>query len=195
MASNISSKTPAGLFEFCDYMVDKGYATAGAMEPWKTAAKKILSAVDPEGYEQMDLSTADLDDIQSRFETLTLSDYKHESQITYGKRLRNAVTAYLSFVETGRPPQLRKPRQASSPKAEKKNNVRSIGTPKAAPGTPTDPALVKFPFPMTDGTLAELNLPTRISKQDAERLATFVRTLAIEPQRQIPAETGEAEAA
>ncbi len=105
------------------------------------------------------------------------------------------MTAYLSFVETGKPPQLRKGRQASSPKDETKNNVRSIGTPKRASGTPADPALVKFPFPMTDGTLAELNLPTRISKPDAERLATFVRTLAVEPQRQIPAETGEAAAA
>src|SRR3978361_106313 len=92
--STLQSKTTAGLFEFCDYMHEKGYATTGAMEPWKTAAKKILSAVDPEGYEQMDLSTADLDDIQRRFETLTLSDYKYESQVTYGKRLRNAVTAY-----------------------------------------------------------------------------------------------------
>lgn len=195
MSSNITDKTPLGLFEFCDYMVEKGYATGGAMEPWKTAAKKILSAVDPEGYEQMDLSTADLDDIQSRFETLTLSEYKRESQTTYGKRLRNAVTAYLSFVETGKPPQLGRPRQASSPKVDTKNNVRSIGTPNAASGNPVIPALVKFPFPMTDGILAELNLPMCISKQDAERLATFVRTLAIEPQLQIPAETGEAEAA
>ena len=143
----------------------------------------------------MDFSTADLDDIQSRFETLTLSEYKHESQVTYGKRLRNAVNAYLSFVETGKPPQLRKPRQASSPKAETNSNVRSIGPTKSSSGTPADPKLVKFPFPMTDGTLAELSLPTPISKQDAERLATFVRTLAIDSQRQIPAETGEAEAA
>jgi hypothetical protein len=191
--STLQSKTTAGLFEFCDYMHEKGYATTGAMEPWKTAAKKILSAVDPEGYEQMDLSTADLDDIQRRFETLTLSDYKHESQVTYGKRLRNAVNTYLEFVETGKPPQLRKQRQASSPKPE--SNVRSIGKPKPASGTPADPKLVAFPFPMTDGTLAQLNLPTRISKDDAERLATYVRTLAIEPQRQIPAATGQAEAA
>lgn len=192
--SKIQSKTTTGLFEFCDYMVDKGYATAGAMEPWKTATKKILSAVDPGGYEQMDLSNIDLEDIQRRFETLTLTDYKHESQVTYGKRLSNAVNAYMEFLETGKPPQLRKARQ-TSPKAEPKNNVRSIATPKSASDTRADSSLVKFPFPMADGTLAELNLPTRISKQDAERLATFVRTLAIEPQRQIPAETGGAEAA
>jgi hypothetical protein len=195
MSSSISTKTTAGLFEFCDYMVDKGYATAGAMEPWKTASKKILSAVDPEGYERMDLSTIDLDDIQHRFETLTMADYKHESQVTYGKRLRNAVTAYLEFVQTGKAPQLGRPRRAASAKPESKNNVRSI-TPKTP--TPTDEVaqtLIKYPFPMTDGTLVELHLPARLSKQDAERLATFVQTLPVEPQRQIPRHTGEAEAA
>jgi hypothetical protein len=195
MSTTISSKTAAGLFEFCDYMVQKGYATAGAMDPWKTATRKVLSAVDPEGYESIDLSTADLDDIQSRFETLTLSDYKHESQVTYGKRLRNAVNAYLEFVDTNKPPQLRRSRQAASSKPETKNNVRSISKPKAAKQTDEAVQLIKYPFPMTDGTLVELHLPARLSKQDAERLATFVQTLPVEPQRQIPQRTGEAEAA
>jgi hypothetical protein len=195
MSSRIQSKTTAGLFEFCDYMVNKGYATSGAMEPWKTAARKILSAVDPEGYEAIDLSTADLDDIQSRFETLTLSDYKHESQVTYGKRLKNAVTAYLSWVETGKPPQLRRAKQPASPKSDSKGSAKSTATLKVAAEDNVDGQLVKFPFPMTDGTLAELRLPARLAKQDAERLATFVRTLPIEPQRQLPQRAGEAEAA
>jgi hypothetical protein len=40
--------------------------------------------------------------------------------------------------------------------------------------------LVAFPFPLSDGTLASLYLPSIISASDARRMARFVESLVIE---------------
>lgn len=42
-----------------------------------------------------------------------------------------------------------------------------------------------YPFPLQTGQIANLRLPVRITKADAERMAAFIRTLAFEPELQI----------
>ena len=50
-----------------------------------------------------------------------------------------------------------------------------------------------YPFPLRSGQLAFVQLPLRMEKEDAKRLAAFVRTLVFAPQRELaaPEETGE----
>lgn len=191
MSDTINSKTVDGLFAFCDFMVEKGYATSAAMDPWKTAARKVFGAVFGEGFESETLDGIDLDDVLGRFETLTRSQYKHESLVTYGRRVRNAIDGYMEFLDTGRPPQLRKARTAPvAKKAETKAPAAKV-TKKAV----TDPAptgeLIKFPFPLRSGEMAQLQLPARLQREDADRLSAFLRTLQVETQKEIPERTGE----
>jgi hypothetical protein len=52
-------------------------------------------------------------------------------------------------------------------------------------------SLIDYPFPLRSGQVAYLKLPMRLDKADAERLGTFVRTLAFEPVLELTATTGE----
>jgi hypothetical protein len=198
--SQINNKTAAGLFEFCDFMVEKDYATTAATDPWKTAARKILGTVfGEEEYEGIDLSALDFDDVIQRFETKTRGDYKHESVLAYGRRLKNAVDAYMEYVNTGKPPRVR--RASTSAKAEAKKSTSTANSAKQAQQQQQQPEpamgeLIKFPFPLKTGEMAQLQLPRRIQKDDADRLTAFLRTLQVEPQRELPERAGEkAEAA
>lgn len=38
----------------------------------------------------------------------------------------------------------------------------------------------EYPFPLANGQVAELMLPVRMEREDADRLAEFVKTLVIE---------------
>ncbi|HEX8751885.1 MAG TPA: hypothetical protein VF731_00580 [Solirubrobacterales bacterium] len=195
MSAQINSKTAAGLFGFCDYMVEKGYATTAVTDPWKTAARKVLGTVFGEGYESTDLTSLDLEDVISRFETKTLGAYKHDSVVAYGRRLRNAVEAYLAFVDTGKPPQLRRPSRSSKAGANgaKKVSAASSVKPRPLQRVREQPAgeLIQFPFPLRTGEMAQLHLPRSLRKEDADRLSAFLRTLQAEPQKELPERAGE----
>jgi hypothetical protein len=194
--SAISERKTEGLFEFCDFMVEKGYATAGAIDPWRTAVRKILATVyGEEEFEGVDLTSLDIDDAVTRFETKTRGQYKHESVVAYGRRFRNAVDAYLEFVETGKAPQIGRPK-AAAPKGDEKPTAAKAPKKKKAPAEQPMGELIKFPFPLQSGELAQLHLPPRIQKDDSERLQALIRTLQVEPRKEIPQRTGEeAEAA
>jgi hypothetical protein len=194
MSDKINSKTVGGLFDFCDFMVEKGYATTRAMDPWKTATKKVFAAVYGDEFESETLEGVDLEDVLSRFETLTRGKYKHESLVTYGRRVKNAIEGYMEFLDSGRPPQMRKSRAVPSKKTEAKPPAKA--TRKATPDASPMGELVKFPFPLRNGEMAQLQLPARLGREDADRLSAFLRTLQVEPQKELPERTGEeAEAA
>jgi hypothetical protein len=187
----INDKTPAGLFEFCDFMVTKGYATAGAMEPWKTATRKVLGTVySEEEFTSIDLSALDLDDVLARFETKTRGQYKHESVVAYGRRVKNATDAYLAFVETGKPPQLSRSKAAAKGDEKPTTSAKTTKRKSAAKEEPLG-ELIKFPFPLQTGEMAQLHLPRRLQKDDAERLQALIRTLQVEQRKEIPERTGE----
>lgn len=190
MSSTINTKTADGLFEFCDYMVEKGYATSNAMDAWKTATRKILSTVHGESYGETDLTNIEFEDLLQRFETLTLSDYKPDSRVAYARRMKNAVEAYLEFVETGQPPKLRRPTRTAS--GQKPNGqTHPEQTPAAPPRRQPAGELIEFPFPLQTGEMARLHLPRRLRSEDATRLSAFIRTLQLEPQKELPERTGE----
>lgn len=200
MAGLIGTKTPAGLFEFCDAMISQGYVTAGAADPWKTATKKVLGAVyGEEEFEKLDLSTLDLDDAVARFRTKTLGSYKEDSITAYGRRMKNAVEAYLAYVDHGKTPEARKARPAAAPKAKAtekpKSAVKPAGQQQAVLAEPLSPAapqgqLIAFPFPLKSGEMAELRLPRELQPEDADRLTAFVNVLRNEPQKRLPERTG-----
>lgn len=190
MSDKINSKTVEGLFAFCDFMVEKGYATTAAMDPWKTAARKVFAAVHGDEFESETLDGIDLDDVLNRFETLTRGQYKHESVVTYGRRVRNAIDGYMEFLDTGRPPQLRKTRTAPAKKAEAKAPAAKATKKAAADPSPMG-ELIKFPFPLRSGEMAQLQLPPRLQRDDADRLSAFLRTLQVETPKEIPERTGE----
>ncbi len=193
MGAVMQDRTVEGLLAYCDWLIDKGYATVAQADPWRTAIKKVFETVEGEQYASLDISGIDLADYLARFQTLAGSQYKSESIVTYGRRLRNAMDAHEHYLSTGRPPTFR--RGGSSPKQAGDAKPKATKTLAAqAPAQTTSlvgPGFVDFPFPLRGGQMAQLRLPTRLDKGDVDRLCAFLRTLQAEEQPQIPRRTGE----
>jgi hypothetical protein len=183
--------------------LNKGYATAAQVNPWKTAIQKVFETVEGEDWISLDMATIDLDEYVARFRTLAGAQYKAESIATYARRIRNAIDAHNHYLETGRPPSFRQ--RAAKPKASEEKSETSGGNvvsmdrkqePQRAVPTqqPVTNGMMDFPYPLGDGRLVTLRLPARLKSDDVTRLCAFIRTLQDDsPEaRQIPRRTGEA---
>jgi hypothetical protein len=192
--AEITHNTIDGLLAYCDWLVEKGYAPASQIEPWKTAVKKVFHTVDGEDYGSLSLDNLDLDNRISRFRVLAASQYKHESITAYESRLRRAIEAHAYFLEHGRPPTFRQVTKRSSgdESAQKPVKPKASAAPKAtADVTTVGPEFFDLDYPLDGGGMALLRLPRRMSKADVDRLSTVLRTLQADEQRQIPERTGE----
>lgn len=200
-AGDINSTTVGGTFAFFEWMVSKGYGTEAQVNPWRIAIKMVFSAVEgSEDYASFDWSQIDLDEYMDRFQKLAGANYKSESIVAYGRRVRNGLEAHKHYLETGRAP-------VSTPRAQRKkkeaqpaaaatgdgNNVTPINAAASTGGQQS--GMVQFPYPLSDGKMATLILPPRVSAEDVTRITTFIRTLQTDTpdRRQLP--PGEAEAA
>jgi hypothetical protein len=182
--------------EFMDFMVAKGYGTAGSIDPWKSAAKQVFSTVEGEGFEEFDVRSFDIDEYLTRFENMSIGKYSAESLRAYRGRFRKAVDAYRAYLAdpNWRPPP---PRRTTRPSAEGSSAKRSATkrpavkqpdpTPAAAPTAPASDSLIAYPFPLKSGQMARLHLPTQLDGEDAERLTHFIRALVFEQQAQLEA--------
>jgi hypothetical protein len=192
----ISSGTLGGLDEFCGWVINKGLMRSAAMEPLRSATKQILATVEPDNP-GIDLRTIDTDDVMSRFETLAGQKYAPDSLRAYRNRFNRAIELYRQYLDNGaanfKPPPGRAPRRRTSKPGSSNGstgNTRPASTlssaSKAPAGAPSQ-TLIDYPFPLRTGGIAHLYLPPTLEKDDAERLAAYVRALVFEPQRQIQA--------
>ena len=108
MGAAMQNRNVEGLLAYCEWLIDKGYATFAQADPWRTAIRKVFETVEGEDYASLDLTGIELADYLARFQTLAGSQYKSESIVTYGRRLRNAMGAYEHYLNTGRPPTFRR---------------------------------------------------------------------------------------
>jgi hypothetical protein len=46
-------------------------------------------------------------------------------------------------------------------------------------------SLIAYPFPLKSGQMAQLNLPTQLDREDADRLTHFIRALVLEQPAQL----------
>jgi hypothetical protein len=194
MGSKMQENTVEGLLAYCDWLIDKGYATMAQVDPWRTAIRKVFEAVEGEGYTSLDLSSIDLAEYLSRFQTLAGAQYKSESIVSYGRRVRSAMDAHGHYLETGKPPTFR--RRGSSAKTDGDAKPKAANAALAAPapaqtGNASGASAVDFPFPLRGGQMAQLRLPPRLDKSDVDRLSAFLRSLQAEEQPQLPRRTGE----
>jgi hypothetical protein len=196
LGSVMQNRTVEGLLAYCDWLIDKGYASIAQVDPWRTATRKVFETVEGEDYVSFDLSGIDLADYLSRFQTLAGSQYKAESIVTYGRRVRNAMDAHEHYLNTGKAPTFRRgdssPAKASETKPRPATAAPAALPPGEAPSS--GPSVVEFPFPLRGGQIAQLRLPTRLDKSDVDRLSAFLRTLQAEEQPQLPRRAGDTEA-
>ncbi len=193
MASpDIANGNVRGLLAFMDFMVEKGYGSAAAIGPWKSAAKQIFEKVEGDQFEETDVRALDIDEYLGRFENRSMGKYSADSLRAYRSRFRRAVEAYRSYLAdpNWRPAMRRSQRRdvangeaETPPRRQKPTGARAAAAPTPAKPAPSG-SVITYPFPLKSGQLAQLHLPTQLEREDAERLIQFVRALVFDQPRE-----------
>lgn len=181
--SDMNDRTVGGTLAFLDWLTGKHYATPAQADPWRTAIRKIFTAVEggEADIESIDWSALDLDEYLTRFQKAAGADYKAESIVTYGRRLRNALDAHQHYLDTGRAPTFRagaKRQKSAEPTKATADVVPLESKQHAGQNSPAPQgSMVTFPYPLSNGQMASLTLPRRMASDDVNRITTFIRTL------------------
>ena len=181
---SMRSGTGGGLLEFLRWTQEKGLVKAATAGARRSAAQKVLE-IDGDGWRDIDIRALDVEEQFQRFAHLRGSKYSPNSLNTYGQRFRDAVALYLEYLAnpTGfRPPPSRSPRggKAKVPRVKQDASTRSPSAlPTVEQTRPASRDLITYPFPLQNGELAYVQLPVRVEVTDAERLCSFIRSLAI----------------
>lgn len=178
------------MMEFVNYISEKHLMSGNTAGALRVAAREVLSAVEPEGWQELDLSTVDVEDFGQRFERAKAGKLKPESMLVYRSRFRNALQMYFEFMKNPggwrykaeRPASIRKKPAAKVIPAE---NQTSIDVPAATGGGKA--MNVEYPFPLRPGLLVKLNLPADLTRMEAKRLAAYIDALAMDATLALPA--------
>lgn len=182
--------TGKGLVEFLSFASEKGIVNGNTAGALRAASREVLSAVEPDGWEALDLRTIDRDDFVTRFERLRLGKYKPERLLVYKSRFRNAVQMYLQYLENP---------SGWRYKAERPAALRKKANPSTTPETAAAEqqsgsvraSTIDYPFPLRPGHVVYLNkLPVDLTRSEAKRLAGFIDSLAVDPTLALSAHGG-----
>jgi hypothetical protein len=196
-AAPADPNTGAGLIEFLDAAIDKGWFNVGSLKAMKTATLKIFEV--ESGWASVDLRSLDTDSLVERFRNLRRNAYSDDSIRVYKQRFGQALKMHLARTD-GDPnwktygPSKRANNGVKAPsngaKGQKPTDVREASPPaSASPGQEEDPVeftstpgpttpLMRFPFPLRDNVDVWLTLPRDLTKDEAERLSIFIGSLA-----------------
>lgn len=200
-AAQADPNTGAGLIEFLDAAIDKGWFNVSSTKALKTATLKIFEV--ESGWASMDLHALDADSLFERFRNLKRNSYSDDSMRIYKTRFKQALKMYLARLDGdtdwksyGPSTRVASPAKGgvNGAKGTQKASVAeaTVGTSTAAPtkgaeeedpsvssnATPGSVPLIRFPFPLRDTVDVWLTLPRDLTKDEAERLAIFIRSLA-----------------
>lgn len=181
--------TVAGLLSFLEWATRTGELSANTAAAYKTAVTQILE-IDGEAWTSTDVRALDVDRQLDRFYRLRGSRYNPASLRTYRNRLSAAVSHYLRYLDS---PESFRANPARRPSGSKKPDAPMTGQPAKAKRDQDrrDPSsqaaerevatnLVQYPFPLRPDVMAYLSLPRDLRRSEAERIAAFVASLAMD---------------
>jgi hypothetical protein len=192
-ATPADPNTGAGLIEFLDAAIEKGWFNVGSAKAMKVTIQKVFEV--ESGWASMDLRSLDADSLFERFRNLRRNDYSDDSMRIYKTRFRQALKMHLARIDgdsnwrsygpspkstsNGRRTAQKAPvAEAPGPRRRNAKEVQDEDPPVAEASTPGAVPLIRFPFPLRDTVDVWLTLPRDLTTEEAERLSIFIRSLA-----------------
>ena len=167
------------LLGFLDHAGDKGLMAAASAQALAVATRNVLGVLSDD--EKADLSQLELDAVIKRFTNKRAKDFNPTSLKEYGRRIKRAVELYLAWREDP---------------ANFTIRTRATGAPRKKGSGNGDPATRDVPMdqmpdeiagtyrssvPVRPGLVVTLvNIPNDLTSAEAERIAGFVRLLALQ---------------
>jgi hypothetical protein len=181
------------LTEFLKYVADHGLWKANTALSYRTAASKIES--DLTEQEAADVRQIDLNLVFQRYMNRNKLKVSPSTLATYKRRLGNAIEEFVRY--RGDPmnyrPQLTSGRQpGDSEKSAPENSRKKRKAPRQPAGDEREPRdvpamtpssttpMLTVPFPLRPDFLASVQIPRDLRKGEADRLAAFIKTLAMD---------------
>jgi hypothetical protein len=172
------------LLEFLDHMGERGLMPASTAKALAVAVRNVFTVLTDD--EQKNLAEMDTSAVIKRFMNKRARDFSPTSLKEYGRRVERAITLHDAWqadpsnfsVKTRETSPPRKSRAAASAgetiPTDSRSDVSATIIGKASGGYSSS-----FPI-RPDWVVTVANIPANLSVAEAERLAKFVRMLAIE---------------
>jgi hypothetical protein len=168
------------LLEFLDHAGDKGLMPVATAQALSVATRNVLGILSDD--EKADLSQLDLDATVRRFTNKRARDFNPTSLKEYGRRIRRAVELFVSWREDPANFAI-KTRTTTGPRKREKGLGSSEPMAREAPTEqfPNEVAgTYRSAVPIRPGLVVTLvNIPDDLTSAEAERIAGFVRMLAL----------------
>jgi len=94
----IDTGTAGGLLAFCDYLLEHDHASCGVVHPWKYAVKQVLTRVEGDDFEAIDVQKLDVDEYMQRFARIARDPHEPDRLYAYHERFPKAVQAYRGYL-------------------------------------------------------------------------------------------------
>lgn len=185
--------TGQALVDFWAFTAEKGLMNSNTAGSLRGACKEVLSAVDGEDWQTVDIRAVDPEEYVQRFERLRMTKFKPSSLSVYKSRFKNGVQMFLDYLED--PSGWRY--KAERPAKDRKRATSAIG--QAGPvdskqnGTRLDSQpppginVIEYPFPLRPNLVVKLILPDDMTAREAERLGNHLKSLAYEAPKELTA--------
>jgi len=169
------------LLEFLDHATERGLMPAATARALAVAARNVLGILTEN--ERADLSQLDIDAVIKRFANKRAKDFNPTSLKEYGRRVHRAVDLLLEWradpanftIKTRTSSTSRKKQSGAENSEQTTKNFPVEAAPAQLPGT------YQSSLPVRPGLVVTLvNIPYDLSSAEAERLASFIKMLAVE---------------
>lgn len=176
MANSYSSDD---LLDFLDHAGSRGLLPEATARAFAVATRNVVGVLSEE--EKKDLSRHDLDGIIKRFTNKRARDFNPSSLKEYGRRVRKAVDLYLRWRAD--PANFSVTTRSTSVKRKRDKPDEAVATtePMALSVTADErPGSYHSAIPVRPGVVVTLlNVPNDLTTVEADRLAAFVKMLAV----------------
>lgn len=171
------------LLNFLAHATDRGLLPTATATALGVATRSVLGVLD--GPEREDVRALELDGVVKRFTNKRAGDFNPSSLKEYGRRVRRAIDLFLRWRgdpanftvktrETSATRRKHRPRRTETVTRTADQNGESVTIPR-------DDGGYQSSFPIRPGIVVTLvNIPGDLTLAEAERLAKFVRMLAVE---------------
>jgi len=172
------------LLDFLDHAGDRGLMPTATATALAVASRNVFGVLSEQ--ERTNLAAQDIAAVVKRFNNKRAKDFNPSSLKEYGRRVQRAMDLFLNWRED--PANFTVKTRATSTVRRKEKASNSQGTP-GSPGQATEPAPSMGPdayqssVPVRPGLVVTLsNIPFDLTTTEAERIASFVRMLAVDGQ-------------
>ena len=171
------------LLDFLDHAGDRGLMPAASAQALAVASRNVFAVLTDQ--EKKDLSQQALGSVIKRFNNKRAKDFNPSSLKEYARRVYKAIDLFLAWradpanftVKTRSTTASRKKDKGKEPSG----GGSSGSTHDALEDIPSRPGTYHSSIPVRPGVVVTLaNIPHDLSKPEAERLANFVRMLAVD---------------